>query len=74
MLFVCDLHVHIGRSSSGRPVKITAARDLTFENIAIECVRRKGIDLVGIVDCASPPVLVDIRSLVKAGEMVEQRG
>ena len=74
MLFVCDLHVHIGRSSSGRPVKITAARDLTFENIAIECVRRKGIDLVGIVDCASPPVLEDIRALVEAGEMVEQPG
>ncbi len=74
MLHVCDLHVHIGRSSSGRPVKITAARDLTFENIAIECARRKGVDLVGIVDCASPPVLDDIRALVEAGEMVEQPG
>ncbi|MGD9494976.1 MAG: endonuclease Q family protein [Armatimonadota bacterium] len=74
MLFVCDLHVHIGRSASGRPVKITAARDLTFENIAIECARRKGIDVVGVVDCASPPVLQDIVALVAAGEMVEQPG
>ncbi|MGM0492340.1 MAG: endonuclease Q family protein [Armatimonadota bacterium] len=74
MLFVCDMHVHIGRSTSGRPVKITAARDLTFENIARECAKRKGIDVVGVVDCASPPVLEDIHALVEAGEMVEQPG
>ncbi len=74
MLHVCDLHVHIGRSGSGRPVKITAARDLTFENIAVECARRKGIAVVGVVDCASPPVLEDIVALVEAGEMVEQPG
>ncbi len=55
-------------------MKITAARDLTFENIAIECATRKGVDVVGVVDCASPPVLDDIRELVKAGEMVEQPG
>jgi uncharacterized protein (TIGR00375 family) len=73
-LFAADLHIHIGRSSTGRPVKITAARDLTFENIARECVERKGLDLAGIVDCASPPVLADIRHLVESGEMVEQAG
>ncbi|MCD6360603.1 MAG: TIGR00375 family protein, partial [Armatimonadetes bacterium] len=70
MLYVCDLHVHIGRSGSGRPVKITAARDLTFENIAVECASRKGVDVAGVVDCASPPVLDDIRALVDTGEMV----
>ncbi|MEA3403008.1 MAG: endonuclease Q family protein [Armatimonadota bacterium] len=74
MLYVCDLHVHIGRSTSGRPVKVTAARDLTFENIAIECARRKGVDVVGVVDCASPPVLEDIHALVDAGEMIQQPG
>ncbi len=74
MLHVCDLHVHIGRSAGGRPVKITAARDLTFENIAVECARRKGVDVVGVVDCASPPVLEDVVALVESGEMVEQAG
>ena len=72
--YVCDLHVHIGRSGSDRPVKITAARDLTFENIAIECATRKGIDVVGIVDCASPPVIADIEALIASGEMVPQDG
>ena len=59
-----DLHVHIGRAGNGQAVKITAARDLTLENITRECVQRKGLDLVGRVDCASPSVLRDIEALV----------
>ena len=31
-----DLHVHIGRSENGKPIKITAARSLNFENISKE--------------------------------------
>ncbi len=73
-IFACDLHVHIGRSSRGEPVKITAARDLTFENIARECAERKGIQVVGIVDCASPAVLRDIEELLDAGIMRELPG
>ncbi len=73
-LYTADLHVHIGRSDSGRPVKITAAGDLTFENIAIESAQRKGIDIVGVVDCASPPVMEDIDRLIKVGQMVPQPG
>jgi len=69
-----DLHIHIGRTASGRPVKITAARDLTFENIAKECATRKGIDVAGIVDCGSPAVMAEIDALVGAGEMVELAG
>ena len=36
-----DLHVHIGRSENGKPIKITAARSLNFANIAKECADRK---------------------------------
>ncbi|MEA1939814.1 MAG: endonuclease Q family protein [Candidatus Caldatribacteriota bacterium] len=67
--YFMDLHVHIGRSSNGAPVKITASRDLTFANIAKECKYRKGIDIVGIVDCASPGVIDDISQLIYSGEM-----
>jgi len=67
--FFMDLHVHIGRSNNGTPIKITASRDLTFANIARECKYRKGIDLVGIVDCASPEVIDDISQLINGGEM-----
>jgi uncharacterized protein (TIGR00375 family) len=67
--YFMDLHVHIGRSKSGAPIKITASRDLTFANIARECKYRKGIDIVGIVDCASPEVIDDISQLILSGEM-----
>ena len=66
-----DLHVHIGRSESNKPIKITAARSLNFANIAKECVERKGINLVGIIDCASPYVIEDIENFLKLGEAYE---
>ena len=66
-----DLHVHIGRSESNRPLKITAARSLNFANIAKECVERKGINVVGIIDCASPYVIEDIENFLKTGEAYE---
>ena len=66
-----DLHVHIGRSEKGKPIKITAARSLNFENIAKECVERKGIGVVGIIDCASPYVIEDIEEFLQNGEAYE---
>ena len=66
-----DLHVHIGRSENGKPIKITAAKSLNFANIAKECADRKGIQIVGIIDCASPYVLEDIENFLKTGEAYE---
>ena len=66
-----DLHVHIGRSENNKPIKITAAKSLNFANIAKECVERKGINIVGIIDCASPYVIEDIENFLKQGEAYE---
>ena len=66
-----DLHVHIGRSENGKPIKITGARSLNFANIAKECYERKGINVVGIIDCASPYVIEDIENFLKTGEAYE---
>ena len=66
-----DLHVHIGRSENGKPIKITAARSLNFANIAKECAERKGINVVGIIDCASPYVIEDIENFLKTGDAYE---
>ena len=66
-----DLHVHIGRSENGKPIKITAARSLNFANIAKECAYQKGIHVVGIIDCASPYVIEDIERFLKSGEAYE---
>ena len=66
-----DFHVHIGRSENGKPIKITAARSLNFANIAKECVQKKGINIVGIIDCASPYVIEDIEEFLRSGEAFE---
>ena len=66
-----DLHVHIGRSENGKPIKITAARSLNFANIAKECEERKGINVVGIIDCASPYVIEDIEKFLQTGDAYE---
>jgi len=69
--YFCDLHIHIGRNGRNKPVKITASPDLTLENILTECVERKGIQLIGIIDCACTGVLSDIRRLIKEGQLME---
>lgn len=66
-----DLHIHIGRSQNNKPIKITAARSLNFANIAKECCDRKGINIAGIIDCASPYVIEDIENFLKTGEAYE---
>ena len=66
-----DLHVHLGRSENGKPIIITAARSLNFANIAKECAERKGINIVGIIDCASPYVIEDIEKFLQTGEAYE---
>ena len=66
-----DLHIHIGRSENGKPIKITGARSLNFANIAKECFERKGIQVAGIIDCASPYVIEDIENFLKSGDAYE---
>lgn len=69
-----DLHIHIGRTSRGEAVKISGSRDLTFENIAREASERKGIHLLGVIDCHSPVVQMDIEQLLENGTMSEIDG
>jgi len=72
--YFADLHVHIGRSDSGQPVKISASKDLTFRAIAHEASQRKGIRLIGVIDCHSPAVQEDIDRCLASGEMEEAAG
>ncbi len=64
MRVFADLHIHIGRTAKGKPVKITAANSLTVENILYEAATRKGIQMVGIVDAGSPGVQEDLDQLI----------
>ena len=72
--FYADLHIHIGRTEKGSPVKISGSKDLTFFNIAHEASERKGIDMVGIIDCHSPTVQDEIMHYLDLGEMHELPG
>jgi uncharacterized protein (TIGR00375 family) len=72
--FFLDLHIHIGRTKDGRPVKITAGKDLTFFDIIREAADRKGVQIIGIIDAVSPPVLDEIEELVQRGIMTELPG
>ena len=67
--YFADLHIHIGRTKSGRPVKITASRNLTLTNILEHAKNQKGIDIVGVIDCQSPEVLEEIEGLMTAGRL-----
>lgn len=66
-----DIHVHIGRSSDGHVIKRATSSNLTFENIAYESRFRKGINVIGVVDCISPWVIQDIEAMIERGEIVE---
>ncbi|KIL37083.1 hypothetical protein SD70_31155 [Gordoniibacillus kamchatkensis] len=68
------MHIHIGRTEKGAPVKITGSRDLTFYNIAKEASERKGIELIGIIDCHSPAVQDEIEAYLESGDMTLQQG
>jgi len=72
--YFVDLHIHIGETLKKRPVKITASRKLNLLNIIDECIHRKGIDIIGIVDCGSPGVLNDIDELIKKDYIYELKG
>ncbi|MFC4767239.1 endonuclease Q family protein [Effusibacillus consociatus] len=72
--YFLDLHIHIGRTLDNQAVKITASRDLRFFEIAKEAAERKGIDIVGIIDAVSPPVLQEIRDLIASGDLVSLPG
>ncbi|MBW8352131.1 endonuclease Q family protein [Bacillus sp. IITD106] len=71
--YFSDLHIHIGRTITGKPVKITASRSLTLTNILKAAKFPKGIDIVGIIDCHSPEVLMEMEQLMETGQLVEMK-
>ncbi|WP_017755666.1 endonuclease Q family protein [Calidifontibacillus oryziterrae] len=72
--YFVDLHIHIGRTQTGRPVKITGAKSLTIENILVEASNIKGMDMIGVIDCHVPEVLQELVNLLADGKMSELEG
>jgi uncharacterized protein (TIGR00375 family) len=69
--YYVDLHIHIGRTWTGKPVKITGAKSLTFTNIIEHARHEKGLNMVGIIDSHSPEVILEMESLIQRGEIYE---
>ncbi|RSK26802.1 TIGR00375 family protein [Bacillus sp. HMF5848] len=69
--YYADLHIHIGRTESGKPVKITASKDLTIENILLTASEEKGIDIIGVIDCHVPEVISHLKTLLTNGNCYE---
>ncbi|MGM8214037.1 endonuclease Q family protein [Bacillaceae bacterium W0354] len=69
--YYADLHIHIGRTMYGAPVKITASNHLTMTNIFHYVEDKKGIDLVGVIDSHVPQVIEEIVQLVDKGTCYE---
>ncbi|MCM3724479.1 endonuclease Q family protein [Neobacillus cucumis] len=71
--YYVDLHIHIGRTWTGKPVKITGAKSLTFTNIIEHARHEKGLNMVGIIDSHSPEVILEMESLIQSGEICEHQ-
>jgi uncharacterized protein (TIGR00375 family) len=69
--YYVDLHIHIGRTQSGKAVKITGAKSLTFTNIIAHARDEKGLNMIGVIDCHSPEVLDEMYSLLEKGDLTE---
>ncbi len=69
--FFVDLHIHIGQTVSGRPVKISGSKDLTLLKIAEVAAVEKGMQMIGIIDCHVPEIQHELRELVNSGIMIE---
>jgi len=69
--FYADLHIHIGRTSSGRAVKITGSKMLTLARILEIASTRKGLDIIGIIDCHSPEIMDEMVGMIEQGELKE---
>lgn len=72
-VYAVDLHVHIGSSLQGHPIKITASPRLTLSSLIQGGMAVKGLDMVGVVDAACPPVLDDLDYLLGRGLLEEMK-
>ncbi|MGN7468855.1 endonuclease Q family protein [Brevibacillus sp. SAFN-007a] len=69
--YFCDMHIHIGGTWTGKPVKITASRQMTLTKILEEASEKKGLDMIGIIDAHSPEVQEELLFLLEAGAATE---
>ncbi|WP_070121598.1 endonuclease Q family protein [Bacillus marinisedimentorum] len=70
--YFADFHIHIGRTKSGRPVKITASPKMDLVNVLETAAVVKGLDMIGIIDAHVPEIQHELTGLLRAGTLSEQ--
>lgn len=68
--YFSDMHIHIGGTRSGKPVKITASRQMTLTRILEEASERKGMEMIGIIDAHAPEVQDELSDLLQRQEAI----
>lgn len=63
-----DFHIHIGRSQD-RPVKMAASKHLTLAAVIDHAKRRKGLDVITVIDGVCDGPLAEWRQQVEQGEL-----
>lgn len=72
--YFADLHVHLGGNTAGRLLKISASPGLTLAVALEEAARRKGLDLLGVVDAATALARPDLVALLGNGDLSPLNG
>ncbi len=70
--YFADFHIHIGRTGSGRPVKITASPKMDLACVLETAAVVKGLDMIGIIDAHVPEIQQELAGLLHAGILTEQ--
>nr|WP_289036675.1 endonuclease Q family protein [uncultured Allobacillus sp.] len=69
--YYADIHIHIGETMHGKPVKISASNQLRLSTIMEFVKEKKGLDLIGIIDAHVPAVLEEIELSVQNKKYIE---
>ncbi|MFC7060527.1 endonuclease Q family protein [Halobacillus seohaensis] len=69
--YFTDLHIHVGSDWYGNPVKITGSKALTLTKILEEASRRKGLNIIGVIDAHAPAVQEELMDLIRKGNAYE---
>ncbi len=68
-----DLHVHLGMAGE-KPIKITASRRLTPQQVISVAGESKGLDVVGIVDALAKPARDRLEHMLRRGDLSPLEG
>lgn len=65
-----DFHIHVG-NAGGNPVKMAAAKGMTFAAVVQHARTQKGLDIITVIDGCCTGVLEEVKEMAATGVLVE---